>query len=125
MNFNDFQPIYLQIMDYFKYKIIRGELQSNEKVPSVRDVSSQLKVNPNTVQRSFQELNKEGIIFSQKGLGNFVTTDEKVLKNLKVSKGKEIISNFYNEINSLGLTEEECFQLLQEEWKRHEQSNRD
>ncbi|MDO5018688.1 MAG: GntR family transcriptional regulator [Lagierella massiliensis] len=123
MKFNDHQPIYIQIMDYFKFKIIRGELQSNEKVPSIRDVSSQLKVNPNTVQRSFQELKNEGIIYSQRGLGNFVTSDEQVLRNLKVIKGKEIISNFYNEITSLGLSEEDCFDLLREEWNRREQSN--
>lgn len=123
MEFNDFQPIYVQIMDYFKYKIIRGELNPNEKIPSVRDVSSVLKVNPNTVQRSFQELKNEGIIYSQRGLGNFITSDEKILKELKVVKGREIISNFYNEIKSLGLNKEECFNLLEEEWHAHEQSN--
>lgn len=123
MEFNDFQPIYVQIMDYFKYKIIRGELKPNEKIPSVRDVSSVLKVNPNTVQRSFQELKNEGIIYSQRGLGNFITSDEKILKELNVVKGREIISNFYNEIKSLGLNKEECFNLLEEEWQEHEQSN--
>lgn len=123
MEFNDFQPIYVQIMDYFKYKIIRGELNPNEKIPSVRDVSSVLKVNPNTVQRSFQELKNEGIIYSQRGLGNFITSDEKILKELKVVKGREIISNFYNEIKSLGLNKEECFNLLEEEWQANEQSN--
>lgn len=123
MEFNDFQPIYVQIMDYFKYKIIRGELKPNEKIPSVRDVSSVLKVNPNTVQRSFQELKNEGIIYSQRGLGNFITSDEKILKELNVVKGREIISNFYNEIKSLGLNKEECFNLLEEEWQAHEQSN--
>lgn len=123
MEFNDFQPIYVQIMDYFKYKIIRGELNPNEKIPSVRDVSSVLKVNPNTVQRSFQELKNEGIIYSQRGLGNFITSDEKILKDLKVDKGREIISNFYSEIKSLGLNKEECFNLLEEEWQANEQSN--
>lgn len=123
MEFNDFQPIYVQIMDYFKYKIIRGELKPNEKIPSVRDVSSVLKVNPNTVQRSFQELKNEGIIYSQRGLGNFITSDEKILKELNVVKGREIISYFYNEIKSLGLNKEECFNLLEEEWQAHEQSN--
>ncbi|MEJ8751761.1 GntR family transcriptional regulator [Lagierella sp. ICN-221743] len=123
MEFNDFQPIYVQIMDYFKYKIIRGELKPNEKIPSVRDMSSILKVNPNTVQRSFQELKNEGIIYSQRGLGNFITSDEKILKDLKVDKGREIISNFYSEIKSLGLNKEECFNLLEEEWQANEQSN--
>ena len=123
MEFNDFQPIYVQIMDYFKYKIIRGELKPNEKIPSVRDVSSVLKVNPNTVQRSFQELKNEGIIYSQRGLGNFVTSDEKILKELKVVKGREIVSGFYSEIKCLVLNKEECFNLLEEEWQANEQSN--
>lgn len=120
MNFNDFQPIYIQIMDYIKYKIIRGELQINTKVPSVREVASELKVNPNTVQRSYTELERENIIYAKRGLGNFVTSDETIVDILKEEKAREIFNNFYSEITKLGLTKDESIELVEKGWNENE-----
>ena len=120
MKFNDFQPIYIQIMDYIKYQIIRGEIKKDERVPSVREVAGILKVNPNTVQRSYAELEREHIIYAKRGLGNFVTSDEKILDDLKTEKAKEIFNNFIIEIRKLGLTKDETLKLLSEGWKENE-----
>ncbi|QQK07036.1 GntR family transcriptional regulator [Miniphocaeibacter halophilus] len=120
MKFNDFQPIYIQIMDYIKYQIIRGELKIDEKVPSVREIASTLKVNPNTVQRSYSELEREDVIYAKRGLGNFVTSDPDIVNNLKEEKAKEILDNFLNEIRKLGLTKYESIKLIEEGWKDNE-----
>lgn len=123
MEFNDYHPIYVQIMDYIKYQIIRGELQINGKVPSVREVASKLKVNPNTVQRSYTELERANIIYAKRGLGNFVTENENIVDILKQEKAKEIFDNFYSEITKLGLNKEESIALVEKGWLKNEQSN--
>src|SRR5699024_784671 len=124
MKFNDLQPIYIQIMDYIKYLIIKGELKPLEKIPSVRDIASELKVNPNTVQRSYQELDREGVIFAQRGLGNFVTENPEIIDNLKNNKVDEILNIFIEEISKLGINREEIIKLLNESWDKHEKSIR-
>lgn len=124
MKFNDLQPIYIQIMDYIKYLIIKGELKPLEKIPSVRDIASELKVNPNTVQRSYQELDREGVIFAQRGLGNFVTENPEIIDNLKNNKVDEILNIFIEEISKLGINREESIKLLNESWDKHEKSIR-
>lgn len=124
MKFNDLQPIYIQIMDYIKYQIIKGELKPLEKIPSVRDIASKLKVNPNTVQRSYQELDREGVIFAQRGLGNFVTENPEIIDNLKNDKAEEILNVFIAEISKLGIQKEEGLKLLNESWDEYEKSIR-
>lgn len=124
MKFNDLQPIYIQIMDYIKYLIIKGELKPLEKIPSVRDIASELKVNPNTVQRSYQELDREGVIFAQRGLGNFVTENPEIIDNLKNNKVDEILNIFIEEISKLRINREESIKLLNESWDKHEKSIR-
>ena len=120
MKFNDFQPIYIQIMDYVKYLIIRGELQIGEKIPSVRDIASDLKVNPNTVQRSYSELEREDIIFAKRGLGNFVTEDSSIVDKLKKEKANEISSNFIIEIQKLGYNKNESIKIIEKGWIENE-----
>ncbi|WP_100065921.1 GntR family transcriptional regulator [Miniphocaeibacter massiliensis] len=120
MKFNDFQPIYVQIMDYIKYQIIRGQLKPNGKVPSVRDIAATLKVNPNTVQRSYVELERENIIYAKRGLGNFVTDNEEIVEQLREEKAKEIFNNFFIEIQKLGLDKAQSIKLIEEGWIENE-----
>ena len=72
IEFNDKTPIYLQIMDLIKMDIVTGKLKARDKLPSVREMASNLKVNPNTLQRAYQELERLGIVYTQRGMGTFV-----------------------------------------------------
>ncbi|WP_226003342.1 GntR family transcriptional regulator [Paenibacillus sp. BJ-4] len=67
------KPIYEQLMDRVKEMIVYGSLQSDEQLPSVRALSAQLTVNPNTIQKAYRELEREGYIYSVQGKGSFVT----------------------------------------------------
>ena len=78
LDYRDARPIYTQIIDGFKEQISTGVLQSGEKLPSVRELSAQLAVNPNTVQRAYRELEAEGYIYSVAGKGSFVANDNQV-----------------------------------------------
>ena len=73
MDFDARMPIYLQIMEGIKKDIISGKLKRGEKMPSVRNMAAELKVNVNTMQRVYQELEREGLITTQRGTVSFVT----------------------------------------------------
>lgn len=115
MKFNDKLPIYTQIVDYFKGQIVSGEIKEGEKLPSVREIATTLKVNPNTVQRSYQALELENIVFTQRGKGSFVTEDKDKVKELKLSMANEIVSNFINDMKDLGFKRSEIINLIKED----------
>lgn len=114
MDFNSNLPIYVQIMNYIKSKIIIGELKPSDKLPSVRELSSTLKVNPNTIQRTYSELEREGVTYTQRGMGTFVTDDKNLIYNLKKSMAKEIVDDFINNMTSLGFSEEDIVRIISE-----------
>lgn len=83
IEFDNNLPIYLQIMTYLKKEIIIGKLLPGDKIPSVRELASELQINPNTVQRTFQELEREGIVETRRGLGRYVTSEESKIMEIK------------------------------------------
>jgi len=99
LKFDENLPIYIQIMDYIKKKVIIGEIKEGGKLPSVRELSNELKVNPNTISRVYQELEREGLTYTQRGMGTFITEDQDTLLNLKKTMAKEIVSKFIYQIN--------------------------
>lgn len=114
MIFNDNLPIYIQIMNLIKKRVISGELKGGEKLASVRELSTDLKVNPNTIQRSYQELERENLVFTQRGMGTFVTEDENIIKDLKNNMAANMVKSFILEMKSLGFTSKEIVDLIDE-----------
>lgn len=114
MIFNDNLPIYIQIMNLIKKRVISGELKGGEKLASVRELSTDLKVNPNTIQRSYQELERENLVFTQRGMGTFVTEDEDIIKDLKNNMAANMVKSFIWEMKSLGFTSKEIVDLIDE-----------
>ncbi|SMC28353.1 DNA-binding transcriptional regulator YhcF, GntR family [Clostridium acidisoli DSM 12555] len=112
MKFVDNIPIYIQIMNYIKRKIITEELNRGDKLPSVRELAESIKVNPNTVQRAYQELEREDVAYSQRGLGRYITEDEAKIKLLRSEMADEIIKTFIDGICKLGYSPEEVFDIL-------------
>ena len=78
INYRDHRPIYEQIKFSLRRLILSGTMQPDERLPSVRELSAQLAVNPNTVQRAYRELEAEGYIYSVAGKGSFVANDNQV-----------------------------------------------
>ena len=75
LDYRDMRPIYAQVIDGFKEQISTGILQPGEKLPSVRELAAQLAINPNTIQRSYRQLEMEGWIVTVPGKGCFVCSD--------------------------------------------------
>ncbi len=118
MNFNPSKPIYEQIIDEFKKKMVRGELQPDDKMPSQRDLAQQLKVNPNTVQRAYREMEHQGMTETQRGQGTFVANDTEKIRELKDEMAKKTLENFIQEIQDLGFSQEDIPILIEKYRKK-------
>lgn len=116
-NFNNSIPIYIQIIQEMKRKIIRQELQPGEKLPSVRDLAKEANVNPNTMQKALSELETEGLIGTERTTGKFVTKNETLIRSLREDYLKERLQPFLKELQSLGLTKEELMNLIETHYK--------
>ena len=80
IDYNDKRPIYEQVTEKIQTLILNGVLESDSKLPSVRSLAMELSINPNTIQRAYSELEREGFIYSVKGRGNFVKMNENLIK---------------------------------------------
>lgn len=114
INFNSKSPIYIQVMDSIKKEIASGILKNGDKLLSVRDMSQKIKVNPNTIQRAYNELEREEIAYTQRGMGTFVTRDSQKIKGIKKSMAFEIVNSFIKGMRSLGFSDEDIVQIIKE-----------
>lgn len=111
LDYNDKRPIYEQIVEKMTNLILRGVYEADEKLPSVRSMAVDLSINPNTIQRAYGELERQGYIYSIKGRGNFVRNmEDLVLK--KKEKALEGLESMLTECKSIGIPEEEVRQLI-------------
>jgi len=114
IEFNNNIPIYLQIIDNIKQDIVVGKLKTGQKMPSVRELAGTFKVNPNTIQRVYQELDREKITFTKRGMGTYVTEEEKTISSLMQEISKKIILDFIEGMNNLGFSNKELINTLKE-----------
>lgn len=119
-NFDNSIPIYLQIIQEMKRRIIRKELTPGERLASVRDLAKEAGVNPNTMQKALSELEVEGLLETERTTGRFVTSDQKLIASLREAYLKERLQPFLEELQSLGLSEEELMTLIRSQYKEAE-----
>lgn len=113
MEFNDKIPIYYQIKTVIYDKIISGALKPGEKLPAVRQLAIELTVNVNTVQRALSEMISEAVIYSQRGKGNFVTTDVETINQLKQELVTQHLATLYDQLHRLNISDEEILADLE------------
>jgi len=118
--FDDKTPIYIQIMNIIKKQIISKQLRGGDKLASVRDLSAEYKVNPNTIQRAYKELEREGFAYTQRGMGTFITEDEKIIYKLKKDTAKGAMDTFIEEMKNLGFTSDEIIEMVTGNLKEEE-----
>ncbi|MGG7056665.1 GntR family transcriptional regulator [Clostridium nigeriense] len=117
---NSKEPIYLQIIAYMKKKIVSGELKGGERILSVREYASEIKVNPNTIQKVYSELENQGLIYTQRGIGKFVTEDEEKITALREELFNETIDKFIEDSKALGFRKESILAIISERYKEGE-----
>ena len=108
------RPIYFQLIEQIELRIISGIYPLGSRLPSVRDMATEASVNPNTMQRALAELENQGLLYSQRTSGRFVTEDEEVIKTMKYSLAQNIIKEFMEKMRSLGYDFRQTITLLEQ-----------
>lgn len=123
INFKDNIPIYIQILNLIKKKIVCGDINGGDKLPSVRELASELKVNPNTIQRTYQELERDGLTYTQRGMGRFVTEDKEIINTMKKNMARDVIDKFLSDMKQLGFDNLEIAEIVSSEINEEDEKN--
>ena len=107
-------PIYLQLMEQIQRDIISGKYGPGDKLPSVRELAVEAAVNPNTMQKALSELERGGLVYSQRTSGRFITEDEELLKELKKEQAARYLEEFIENMHNLGLKDDEIRSLFED-----------
>lgn len=108
------RPIYIQLMERIQQDIVSGVYQPGDKIPSVRDLALEAAVNPNTMQKALSELERSGLVYSQRTSGRFITEDAGMLKDMKHRLAFEHIQSFLQKMRQLGFDDNETLKIIEE-----------
>lgn len=114
MKFDDNQPIFIQLANVFISQIVSNNLKKGEKLPSVRDIAKEYKVNPNTVTKTIDELVNTGLFEVRRGLGTFVIEDENLINQKRKEHLDERLRAFVQEFEEFGINREELVRMIME-----------
>ena len=112
---SDDAAIYTQLIQQVKVGIVTGAFPPGERLPSVRDLATEAGVNPNTMQRALAELERDGLVYSQRTAGRFVTEDNAMINTAKRSLAERHVKTFLEAMLRLGFRKEEIIELISKE----------
>ena len=119
-NLDSSRPIYAQIAEQVRLDIVSGLYQPGTKLPSVRELASQAKVNPNTMQKALAELERSGLVHSMRTSGRFITEDKEMIKQLKENLAADQIREFLERMSCMGFQPQDTLQLIERMIKEEE-----
>lgn len=117
------RPIYAQLVERIQMQIVSGRYAPGQRLPSVRDLAAEAAVNPNTMQKAFAELERGGLIVTQRTNGRTVTEDEDRIREVRRKLAEEQIEDFWGKMRSLGFSGEEMLEWMTEKMRRIEEEN--
>ena len=106
------RPIYQQLVDQIMMQIVSGQRKAGDKVPAVRELAAEAGVNPNTMQRALAELERTGLVYTQRTAGRFVTEDAAVVDSAKQELAHQQIGAFLHRMERMGYDREQTAQLV-------------
>lgn len=115
---NSRDPVYMQVIRHFKEQIAKGYFEPGQEIPSRRELASRLKINPNTAQRAYKEMEEQGLIYTEGNLPSCITKDEKILKDVREELITEAVSVFLEAIESINAPLPEVLALVQDTYDK-------
>ena len=112
--FSDSSPIYSQIMELFNRSFAREEIKPGERLPSIRDMAVRLKVNANTMQRVYREMERSGLIASRRGTGYYFTEDKGMAEKISGDMAQNAVNKFLEEMRALGFTDNGILNIMRD-----------
>lgn len=116
------RPIYTQLVERIQMLIVSGIYKPGDKLPSVRDFAAQASVNPNTMQKAFAELERNGLIITQRTNGRTVTEDSEMINQIRKDLAQEHVNSFFAKMKELGFQNEDIIALIEKAIKEGENS---
>ncbi len=111
---NPDRPIYLQLAEQLELKICSGLYPLGSRLPSVRDLAQEASVNPNTMQRALAKLEEDGLVYTNRTNGKFVTENENTIQKVRERIAQEQVKNFLKKMDELGFTHKEILAIISE-----------
>ena len=121
--FSSHLPIYIQLVDLFSHLIASGCWSEGDKVDSVREIALKYGVNPNTVQRALSELEREGLVYTERTSGRFITKDKKTISKVRNRLAAQSVEQFVAQMHSLGFQQTELIEMIKEKWSENDGVN--
>ena len=112
--FDNERPIYLQLVEKLRIEIVSEKLKQGERLTSVRELALIARVNPNTMQKALVELENQGLVYTERTNGKFVTNNKELIDKIKKELAEEKIINFLNDMKNIGITQDDAVKYLQE-----------
>ncbi|MBE3582745.1 MAG: GntR family transcriptional regulator [Limnochordaceae bacterium] len=125
MDLDSPRPIYVQIIDEIKRAVARRQLQPGDRLPSQREMAQRARVNPNTVQRAFREMEVMGLVETARGQGTFIRNDPALLEQVRGEMAQAAVSSFVREMAALGFGLQEAMAIVKEAWQTNELHSND
>lgn len=122
-NLQSDRPIYAQLMDQIQRMIVTGIFPAGSRLPSVRELAAEAAVNPNTMQRALVKLEEDGLLYTQRTSGRYVTEETERIMEVKRALAEELIRQFVENMNRLGYTREQSVELLKKEEEKNAKSD--
>ena len=113
VKFNNRDPVYTQVVRHFKEQITVGKLVPGQEIPSRRELARQLKINPNTAQRAYKEMEEQGLIYTEGNLPSKVTTDEKIIGAVREELLMNAVESFVNSVRPINVPIDELLGLIE------------
>jgi GntR family transcriptional regulator len=117
VSFNNREPVYLQVVRYFKEEIATGKLAAGQEIPSRRELAGLLKINPNTVQRAYKEMEEQKLITTEGNSPSRITEDERILKSVREELIREAVDAFVESIKKIEVPLDELLHLVKEKYE--------
>ena len=122
-SFTTDKPVYVQIIDEIMNRIAVGVYKPGERIPSVRDLAEEARVNPNTMQKALAEIERSGYIVSLRTSGKFVTDDLKLIQGLDMVRTDKVTESFLRELSRLGVAAEDASAIVEDYVRRMKNDN--
>ncbi|TFB25104.1 GntR family transcriptional regulator [Filobacillus milosensis] len=116
IKFNNRDPVYVQVIRHFKNQIAKGFLEPGQAIPSRRELANQLKINPNTAQRAFKEMEEEGLIKTERNQPSRVTSDENILQDLRDELIIQAVNEFVHSVKSINVPLDDALNLVKQKY---------
>ena len=108
------RPIFIQLVEKLKMDILSGKYKPGDKISAVRDLAQEAAVNPNTMQKALTELERLGLVYTERTSGRFVTQDEELISKLKTEQAEIMINEFLDKMNTIGFKDSTILDLVRE-----------